>query len=141
MLDRLLDQYCIISNELEREDEEELDDLISSFAEILISDQNPQNAGTKAKNQPEIYATRNKAKFALLCLRIAANCQLIYYGCYDYQEQLQQDISKAIENAQSIEYKWVIDDGVISDTLEVMLALCSSCREVIIKYFNMIASY
>lgn len=136
MLDRLLDQYCIISNELEREDEEELDDLISSFAEILISDQNPQNAGTKAKNQPKIYATRNKAKFALLCLRIAANCQLIYYGCYDYQEQLQQDISKAIENAQSIEYKWEIDDGVISDTLEVMLALCSSCREVIIKYFN-----
>lgn len=135
MLDRLLNQYYMISNELERQDNEELDDLISSFAEILISEQNPSDA-VKTKKEPDMYVKRNQAKFSLLCLRIAANFQLISYSCRNYQEQLQQDISKAIEKAESIEYKWKIDDAVISDTLEVIQALCPSCEDALRNYFN-----
>lgn len=136
MLNRLLDQYYMISNELERKDDEELDDLISSFDEIIISEQNPSNAVAKTEKEPDMYAKRNKAKFALLCLRIAVNCQLISYACQDYQEQLQQDIFKAIEKAESIEYKWKMDDAVISDTFDVILALCPSCEDILKTYFD-----
>lgn len=131
MIGALLEQYHMMTDELYRVHDKEQEGIISSFAKMIISKQNPSTDTTKPEKEPEMYIKREHAKFALLCRRIAANCQLMFYGCNDYKKQLQQDISEAAEKAKNLEYKWKIDNAVISDTLDVVLALCPSCENIL----------
>lgn len=121
----------MVTDELDRVHDKEREGIISSFVKMIISKQNPSDDTTKPEKEPGMYIKREQAKFALLCRRTAANCQLMFYGCNDYEEQLNHDISEVIEKAEKLEYKWKIDDAVISDTVDVVLALCPLCENIL----------
>lgn len=136
MCDELLEQYQIITDKLEQIENEEMDDLISSFGEILIAEHNLSASVQKTDQDSGKQLEHNKAKFALLCLKIAVNCQMLKLGYGEYEEQLEPDISKAIKQAESIEYKWNIDNAVLDDALNIMLAYCPECEDILTAHLE-----
>lgn len=136
MCDELLEQYQIITDKLEQIENEEMDDLISSFGEILIAEQNLSATVQKTDQDSGKQLEHNKAKFALLCLKVVVNCQMLKSGYGEYEEQLQPDISKAIKQAESIEYKWRIDNAVLDDALNIMLAFCPECEGILTAHLE-----
>ena len=133
MLSKLLDQYNLISKEIEREKKKDLnsalDSLVTSFLH-LKQRKTPQN------NEKERFREHEKNMLSLLCLRIAINGRLISNGYYEKKEQFQNDIQDAIQNVESLEYAWEISEAVLRDTLDLLLAVCSGCEDIIITFFQ-----
>lgn len=132
MLSKLLDQYNLISEEIEEEKQADLnralDSLVASFLHI--------EQKTHEDDEKERFREHEKNMLSLLCLRIAANGRLISNGYYKKREQFKIDIQDAIQNVESIEYAWEISEAVLRDTLDLLLTVCSGCKDIIITYFQ-----
>lgn len=139
--DELLNRYYRITEEIELEKNTYRDNLLLSIALSISSDKletKTSNASNRnGDDSQKRFRQHELAMFSLRCLRIAIGSQMIYEDCCYKREQLRQDISDAVENVKNIEYKWKFDNTVVYDALEVMLAVCPDCKEIIkqeVKY-------
>lgn len=131
MISKLLNDYNLISKEIEIEKQADLDRMFDSLVLSFTKQQEETQTDDK-----DWFRQHEKNMFALRCLRIAVNFRLITNGYYKKKEQLDKDIEDAIENVKNIEYAWNISEAVLKDTLEVLLNICSDCGEVVLTYFE-----
>lgn len=136
MRSELLIRYQMIARKLEQVEKEEMDNLISSLAEMSIVEQNLSVVVQKTESNLDKQSKHNKAKFALLCFKIAVSIQMIQNGYRQYQDELHQDMVEALELAERIEYKWEIDNAVVNDVLNIMLAICPECQDILTAHLK-----
>ena len=125
MMASLEDQYVFISKEIEDENQSETDFLISSFAAAITNNSSNTNDDSKKERDHLENLT------ALLCLRIAVVIQLINNGRAELQCQLEEDINTVLEKICSIEYERKVNDEIIDDFTDLIMAISPENRNII----------
>ena len=121
-------ELAALRQAIQQEENTELDRTITRFLSL-------KNNKTNSKQHLDVDADRkqqehhNTALFSLFCLKAAAEFQLIFQGDFSCREELHSDMEKLFSLAQRIAYEWDLTDGIVSDVLDFLIALCPLCED------------
>lgn len=125
MKNEILKQYNEISELIHKEEEKNLERLISAIVTIELKE-NGKACNSKEKSDDNNKRRRNEhiAMASLLSLRIHTGCFLIRSGQTDKPEQLREDLENLVSNVKSLEYEWEITEAVKRDSYDLLKAIC-----------------
>lgn len=136
-MQELISQYELITDEIEKEKESEMDRLISSVASALLEQpKESQEISQQEKSIADNPKQHYENMLALLCLRIKINGQLIREGNNIHHAQLEEDLEAVIENTRSIEWAWEVTDEIVDHARDILTAICQENMEVLLPFFN-----
>ena len=125
MKNKILKQYNEISELIHKEEEKNLDRLISSIVTIELKE-NGDTCNSKEKSDDNSKRRRDEhiVMTSLLSLRIHAGCFLIRSGQTDKLEQLREDLKNLVSNVKNLEYEWEITETVRRDSYDLLKVIC-----------------
>lgn len=136
MHNELLKRYYAISDEIYHTAQDEYKRIILKMSAGLSSDGVSKEESEPEENGKGLLRQHEVNMFSLLCLKISMGCQLIDEGHDGLKEQLKQDISDAVKNVKVIRFEWNLNDSIINDTLDVILAVCPEHETIITEQFK-----
>lgn len=130
---RLEDQYIKVAELLDVEkhayDDATLSRLIASFLD--------EEKDERVEEEDALISNRRHCFFQLsyMCLLTRLCCQLINSGQESYEIELEEKITRIVENVKEAEYAWEISDEVLLDSFDVLTLLCPEYKELIASFY------
>ena len=118
----LLNQYKLVSYEIQNEKESLSDALLSN---LFFSEYDDNS-----------FSQHEANLFSLYCLRITINCQLLQVGYHTYFHELEKDLDNAVESAKTIICKMGVTDEVLHCVDDILIMICPECQKQIYSYFD-----
>lgn len=128
-------QLISISDEIEREKQSHMDNLIFSLASLIL--QENSSGDEKTSNGTDIPSTQHEENMlCLLCLRVKIIGQFIEAGNRDHVAQLSEDINTIIKNTKRIEHRYTLTDETLDHAWDLLMAICPEHEKLLSTFFG-----
>ena len=133
MQNELVLQLNKITDLLESEKQEHDDATLS----MLIASIFDEKKDEKVDEDDALASNRRHCFFQLsyMCLSARLYCQLINRGQKSYEIELEEKITRIIENVKEAEYAWEISDEILLDSFDVLTLVCPEFKKLIASFY------
>lgn len=121
MLEDLKAQLLELHKRIEDEKEQELTELLMKIRGDDIESDRDKNNDFSITN------------LALHCLTVDLECQLIKNGYEEFNADVEKDIFEILNLVQKCEFTWKMTKDVISDTIDLLCAICHTEESILQK--------
>lgn len=116
MADKLIDRIQELQQNIDKEKDDELTDLLMS----LVESETMEDTDSDSRREKADY---NLAILSWLCLKVELECQALRHGNNDLADTFRTDIDEVFNYVQKCEYEWELSKDVIADSIDLMLSI------------------